>query len=102
MQGRPDIAQQALIAIIMMLISSRALAVPLAPRIVGQLARLALRMDMPDAAHTLKPNPPARQSTIILVNILQALARHIPEVTNPRQFLTENQACILLLPGLPT
>ena len=89
MQGRPDIAQQALIAIIMMLLKSRALAVALAPRIVGQLARLALRMDTPDAAHTLKPNPPARQSMIILMNILQSLARHIPEVTNPRQVLTE-------------
>ncbi len=69
----------------MMLLCSRALAVPLAPRIVGQLAQLALRMDAPDAAHTLEPTaPPARQSTVLLMNILQALARHIPEVPNPR------------------
>ncbi len=86
MQGRPDVAQQALVVISMMLACSRALAVPLAPRIMGQLAQLALRMDAPDAyaAHALGPNPPARQSTVLLMNILQALARHIPEVPNPR------------------
>ena len=75
----------------MMLASSRALAVPLAPRIVGQLAELALRMDAPDAAHTLGPiclpasgpNVPARQSILVLMSILKALAGHIPEVPNP-------------------
>ena len=84
MQGEPDVAQQALVVINTMLACSRALAVPLAPRIMGQLAQLARRMDAPDAAHTLGPNPPARQSTVLLMNILQALARHIPEVPNPR------------------
>ena len=68
----------------MMLVGSRALAVPLAPRIVGQLAQLALRMDAPDAAHALGPNPPARQSTVLLINVLKALAMQIPEVLNPR------------------
>ena len=70
-----------------MLLCSRALAVPLAPRIVGQLAQLALRMDAPDAAHTLGPNLPARQSTVLLIDVLKALARHIPEVPNPRDWV---------------
>ena len=81
MQGKPDSAQQMLLVTIMVLLCSPALAVPLAPRIVGQLARLALRIDALVAAQTLAP---ARPSTIILINVLQALARHTPEVPNPR------------------
>ena len=83
-QGKPIIAQQTLVVITMMLLCSRKLAVPLGPRIVGQLAQLALRMDAPDAAHTVPLSPPAVQSTVILTNVLQALARQIPEVPNPR------------------